>query len=72
MSRVRVSSSAPRKARTAPAVRALILSHAGPTAPSSAYRATGADLFVASTLPAHGVAMEGYFWRFTDAATGAS
>ena len=51
MSRVRVSSSAPRKARTVPAVRALVLSHAGPTAPSSAYRATGADLFVEARCP---------------------
>ena len=30
------------------------------------YRATGADPFFGDPLPAHGVAMEGYFWRFTD------
>ena len=35
-----------------------------------AYRATGADLPFGDPLPAHGVAMEGYFWRFTDAARG--
>lgn len=29
------------------------------------YRATGADLPFGDLLPAHGVAMEGYFWRFT-------
>src|SRR5512139_660778 len=34
------------------------------------YRATGADLPFHSPLPAHDVAMEGYFWRFTDPATG--
>jgi hypothetical protein len=33
-----------------------------------AYRATGADLPFGDPLPAHGVAMEGYFWRFTDVA----
>jgi hypothetical protein len=36
----------------------------------SAYRATGADLPFGDPRPAHGVAMEGYFWRFTDPATG--
>ncbi len=37
----------------------------------SAYRATGADLPFGDPLPAHpGVAMEGYFWRFTDLARG--
>lgn len=30
------------------------------------YRATGADLPYGDPLPAHGVGMEGYFWRFTD------
>ncbi len=35
-----------------------------------AYRASGADLIFGDPLPAHGVAMEGYFWRFTDPATG--
>ena len=30
------------------------------------YRATGADLPFGDPLTAHGVAMEGYFWRFTD------
>ncbi|HEU4514276.1 MAG TPA: tocopherol cyclase family protein [Nocardioidaceae bacterium] len=35
-----------------------------------AYRASGADLPFGDPLPAHGVAMEGYFWRFTDPATG--
>lgn len=29
------------------------------------YRATGADLPFGRLLPAHGVRMEGYFWRFT-------
>ncbi len=37
---------------------------------SSAYRASGADLPFGDLLPAHGVAMEGYFWRFTDAERG--
>lgn len=32
------------------------------------YRAGGADLPFGDPLPAHGVAMEGYFWRITDAA----
>ncbi len=36
----------------------------------TAYRATGADLPLGDPLPAHGVAMEGYFWRFTDADVG--
>lgn len=31
-----------------------------------AYRATGADLPYGDPLRAHGVAMEGYFWRITD------
>lgn len=35
-----------------------------------AYRGTGADLPFGDPLPAHGVAMEGYFWRFTDPASG--
>ena len=35
-----------------------------------AYRASGADLPFGDPLPAHDVAMEGYFWRFTDPATG--
>ena len=35
-----------------------------------AYRASGADLPFGDPLPAHGVAMEGYFWRFTDPASG--
>ena len=35
-----------------------------------AYRATGADGPFGDPLPAHGVAMEGYFWRFTDPASG--
>ncbi|MBA4608423.1 hypothetical protein H1W00_08040 [Aeromicrobium sp. Marseille-Q0843] len=34
------------------------------------YRANGADRPFGDPLPAHGVAMEGYFWRFTDPATG--
>ncbi len=34
------------------------------------YRATGADLPYGDPLPAHGVAMEGYFWRFTAPDTG--
>lgn len=36
----------------------------------AAYRASGADFPFGDPLPAHGVAMEGYFWRFTDPATG--
>ena len=35
-----------------------------------AYRASGADLPFGDPLPAHDVAMEGYFWRFTDPASG--
>ena len=35
-----------------------------------AYRASGADRPFGDPLPAHGVAMEGYFWRFTDPASG--
>ncbi len=35
--------------------------------PHPAYRATGADLPYGDPLRAHGVAMEGYFWRVTDA-----
>ena len=35
-----------------------------------AYRATGADLPFGDPTRAHGVAMEGYFWRVTDAPTG--
>ncbi len=36
----------------------------------SRYRATGADLPFGDPLTAHDVAMEGYFWRFTDPASG--
>jgi hypothetical protein len=36
----------------------------------ASYRATGADLPFGDPLPYHGVAMEGYFWRFTDPARG--
>lgn len=35
-----------------------------------AYRGSGADLPFGDPLPAHGVAMEGYFWRFTDPGSG--
>ncbi|CAI9401696.1 tocopherol cyclase family protein [Nocardioides sp. T2.26MG-1] len=35
-----------------------------------AYRASGADRPWGDPLPAHDVAMEGYFWRFTDPGTG--
>jgi Tocopherol cyclase len=35
-----------------------------------AYRSTGADPPFGNPLPSHGVAMEGYFWRFTDVAAG--
>ncbi|TJZ79494.1 hypothetical protein FCG67_07660 [Rhodococcus oryzae] len=35
-----------------------------------AYRATGADLPFGDPLAAHGVAMEGYFWRFTQPESG--
>lgn len=35
----------------------------------SRYRATGADLPFSDPLPAHGVSMEGYFWRLTCPAT---
>jgi hypothetical protein len=34
--------------------------------PLSRYRASGADPPFGDPLPAHDVAMEGYFWRFTD------
>ena len=34
------------------------------------YRGTGADLPFGDLCRAHGVAMEGYFWRLTDAAAG--
>lgn len=34
------------------------------------YRRTGADLPFGDPLPWHGVSMEGYFWRFTDPASG--
>lgn len=36
----------------------------------AAYRATGATLPYGDLLAAHGVAMEGYFWRVTDPASG--
>lgn len=36
----------------------------------SGYRASGADLPFGNPVNAHGVAMEGYFWRITDPATG--
>jgi hypothetical protein len=36
------------------------------------YRASGADLPFGDPLRAHGVAMEGYFWRITDADRGRS
>ncbi len=36
----------------------------------AAYRATGADGPFGDPLRAHGVAMEGYFWRFTDPSSG--
>ncbi|WP_182348418.1 tocopherol cyclase family protein [Tomitella gaofuii] len=36
----------------------------------NAYRRTGADLPCGDLLGAHGVAMEGYFWRFTRPDTG--
>ena len=32
------------------------------------YRSSGADLPFGSLTSRHGVAMEGYFWRFTDPA----
>src|SRR5947209_14985249 len=35
-----------------------------------AYRRTGADLPGGDTRPTHGAQMEGWFWRFTDAARG--
>ncbi len=38
--------------------------------PLARYRATGADLPFGDPLPAHGVAMEGYFWRVTQPDTG--
>ena len=34
------------------------------------YRASGADLPFGNPLAAHGVAMEGYFWRITDVVSG--
>ena len=36
----------------------------------SAYRQTGADLPFGNPEHAHGVAMEGYFWRFTNVEDG--
>ncbi len=58
----------------AAARRALEVSSSAATAVSGAahraYRASGADLPFGDPLPAHDVAMEGYFWRFTDPATG--
>ena len=36
----------------------------------TAYRRTGADLPFGDPWRAHGVLMEGYYWRFTDAAAG--
>lgn len=36
----------------------------------AAYRASGADLPFGNLLGAHDVAMEGYFWRFSDRSTG--
>ena len=33
---------------------------------ASVYRSSGADLPFGPLTAAHGVAMEGYFWRFTD------
>ena len=36
----------------------------------AAYRSTGATLPFGNLLGSHGVAMEGYFWRVTDPATG--
>ena len=36
----------------------------------SLYRTTGADLPGGDPRPSHGAEMEGYFWRFTDAAAG--
>lgn len=38
--------------------------------PIAAYRRTGADLPFGHPTRAHGVAMEGYYWRFTDTASG--
>jgi tocopherol cyclase len=35
-----------------------------------AYRRTGADVPFGNPLPSHGCAMEGWFWRVTDAAAG--
>jgi hypothetical protein len=37
---------------------------------AASYRASGADLPFGDPLPSHGVAMEGYFWRFTDPTSG--
>ncbi|HEX6248928.1 MAG TPA: tocopherol cyclase family protein [Nocardioidaceae bacterium] len=54
----------------AAARRALRASSAAATAVSRAYRASGADLPFGDPLPAHDVAMEGYFWRFTDPSSG--
>lgn len=40
--------------------------------PLDRYRSTGADLPFGDPLPAHGVASEGYFWRFSHAESGRS
>lgn len=37
---------------------------------AGAYRRTGADVPFGNPLPSHGCAMEGWFWRVTDAAAG--
>lgn len=47
----------------------LALSHAVGRA-RRAYRASGADGPFGDQLPAHDVAMEGYFWRFTEPSSG--
>lgn len=49
----------PRRAAGRTAARAL-----------ASYRASGADLPFGDPLSAHGVAMEGYFWRFSDPGSG--
>ena len=57
--------------RTSTAPRAVRQAQGGhPERMLRSYRAMGADLPWGDPRAAHGVAMEGYFWRFTQVATG--
>ena len=65
----RVPSASPRALSTALST-ALSVALSGARSARAAYRSSGADFLFGDPLPGHGVAMEGYFWRFTDPATG--